>query len=171
MTHNRPPRDSVTNSVETAPRALSRITPEDNVLLGGRAICAYLNCAFVTFVRWVENFGLPAIKRPDGQWMTTITAIDSWIAMAAAIAAENGQRSSLVKYVAERRPSADSTSAQERAAVSTGLVPRGAFNGSGPKPVIGSSYESSERMRSLIGAKPVRRSPASSRNDEENSND
>lgn len=34
-------------------------------------------------IEWVEIYGLPAIKRPDGQWMTTMTAIDEWIFMAA----------------------------------------------------------------------------------------
>jgi hypothetical protein len=32
--------------------------------------------------QWHEKYGLPIMKRPDGQWMTTITAIDEWIFMA-----------------------------------------------------------------------------------------
>lgn len=34
-------------------------------------------------IEWVEIYGLPCVKRPDGQWMTTMSAIDEWIFMAA----------------------------------------------------------------------------------------
>lgn len=37
----------------------------------------------LTLYKWVDEFGLPAIKRPDGVWMSTATAIDTWIFMCA----------------------------------------------------------------------------------------
>src|SRR3990172_8338845 len=56
------------------------IALEDNVLLGSAAICRYLGIgSFTTMIVWNEQYGLPIAKRPDGMWMTTVSAIDSWL--------------------------------------------------------------------------------------------
>lgn len=60
------------------------IDPMTNVIIGSQLIRKYLGIrAMATLIEWVEIYGLPAIKRPDGQWMTTMSAIDEWIFMAA----------------------------------------------------------------------------------------
>lgn len=69
----------------TGPKVpLIAIKPEDNVLLGFPAIAEYLGIkSWATLYQWVEIYAFPAVKRPDGMWMTTITAIDQWLWMAA----------------------------------------------------------------------------------------
>lgn len=63
-----------------------RIAPDDNVIIGAENILRYLGIGSLgTLWRWVELYGLPAIKRPDGLWMTTMTAIDQWIFLAAEV--------------------------------------------------------------------------------------
>ena len=58
--------------------------------MGSKLICAYLQIkSIVTLYRLVELYGLPAVKRPDGQWMTTVTAIDQWMFIAAELDAQN----------------------------------------------------------------------------------
>ena len=65
------------------------IALEDNVLLGSAAICRYLGIgSFTTMIVWNEQFGLPVAKRPDGMWMTTVSAIDSWLFLASSAEAE-----------------------------------------------------------------------------------
>lgn len=71
-------------------KPILQVNREDNVIVGLVAILSYLGLRSpVTFYNWVETYGCPAIKRPDGQWMTTMTAIDQWIFMAASLDAEN----------------------------------------------------------------------------------
>src|SRR3990172_4789332 len=66
------------------------IALEDNVLLGSAAICRYLGIgSFTTMIVWNEQYGLPIAKRPDGMWMTTVSAIDSWLFLAASAESEN----------------------------------------------------------------------------------
>jgi hypothetical protein len=66
------------------------IKPEENVLLGWWKICDYLGIRDrKTLKIWAEHWALPAIKRPDGMWMSTVTAIDQWIMLAAQATAEN----------------------------------------------------------------------------------
>lgn len=66
------------------------IALEDNVLLGSAAICRYLGIgSFTTMIVWNEQYGLPVAKRPDGMWMTTVSAIDSWLFLAASAESEN----------------------------------------------------------------------------------
>lgn len=66
-----------------------RIARGDNIMVGATAICAYLKItAITTLERWVEQYGFPAIKRPDGRWMSSTTAIDEWIWIAAELHAE-----------------------------------------------------------------------------------
>jgi len=66
------------------------IVPKDNIILGHKNICDYLGIVEIRVLeRWVDEFALPMVKRPDGIWMTSITAIDQWINMAAMIAYEN----------------------------------------------------------------------------------
>ncbi len=60
------------------------VKPEDNVLIGWWNICNYLGIKDrKTLGRWVDQYALPAVKRPDGVWITTMTAIDQWIMLAA----------------------------------------------------------------------------------------
>lgn len=60
------------------------IDPMTNVIIGSQLIRQYLGIrSMATLIEWVEIYNLPAIKRPDGQWMTTMSAIDEWIFMAA----------------------------------------------------------------------------------------
>lgn len=60
------------------------IDPMTNVIIGSQLIRQYLGIhSMATLIDWVEVYGLPAIKRPDGQWMTTMSAIDEWIFIAA----------------------------------------------------------------------------------------
>lgn len=60
--------------------------PQDNLLVGLEAIMHYLGIkSNVSFHMWVEMYGLPAMKRPDGLWMSSMTAIDQWIFMASEI--------------------------------------------------------------------------------------
>lgn len=65
------------------PDARVVIDPDQNLLIGSAAILRYLKIrSIVTLYRWVEEYGFPAVKRPiDGRWMTSCTAIDSWIFM------------------------------------------------------------------------------------------
>lgn len=59
------------------------VDPNENILIGLQKIQRYLGIrSTTTFIVWVEVFGLPAVKRPDGCWMTSMTAIDQWIWMA-----------------------------------------------------------------------------------------
>lgn len=60
------------------------IRPSDNVIIGLRPLMQYLHIRSpATLYQWVELYGLPAIKRPDGQWISTMTSIDQWIFLAA----------------------------------------------------------------------------------------
>ena len=75
---------------EVSRRPLIRIAPEDNTLVGFHTISRYLCIkSWATLYQWVELYGFPAIKRPDGQWMTTMTAIDQWIFLASEVDNEN----------------------------------------------------------------------------------
>lgn len=70
------------------PRLL--IDPMKNVLIGSQLIRMYMGISSITtMIEWIEVYGMPAIKRPDGQWMSTISAIDQWIFMAAEADYEN----------------------------------------------------------------------------------
>jgi hypothetical protein len=58
------------------------IDPMENVLIGSILIRKYLGISSVTTMyMWHEKYALPITKRPDGQWMTTMSAIDEWIFM------------------------------------------------------------------------------------------
>jgi len=70
------------------------IKPDDNLLLGREAIMRYLNIKEDRIMdRWIDEYALPVIKRPDGYWMTTLTAIDQWICLAAKVAYANKKKS------------------------------------------------------------------------------
>jgi hypothetical protein len=78
------------------------VKPEENVLLGWWQICTYLGIRDrKTLTRWVDEWALPAIKRPDGVWMTTITSIDQWMMLAAQ--ATHEQRTKDGSSTAEKR--------------------------------------------------------------------
>jgi excisionase family DNA binding protein len=50
------------------------------VLLGVRAICAYLRVGPHTFYAWVKEHGFPATRTPSGQrWITSTKLVDDWI--------------------------------------------------------------------------------------------
>ena len=62
----------------------TRIAREDNIIVGANLIKAYLRVkSWATLYRLIELYGLPCIKRPDGKWMTSVTAIDEWMFIAA----------------------------------------------------------------------------------------
>jgi len=85
----------------TADAPFLRVDPSDNVLVGLKMILAYLGIKSpVTLYQWVELYGFPAIKRPDGMWMTTMTSIDQWIFMACELDNANRphSRGSNVRY-------------------------------------------------------------------------
>lgn len=66
------------------------IDPMENVLIGSDKIMRYCRISsVVTMYQWVELYGFPAIKRPDGAWMSTCTSIDQWIFLAAELDNEN----------------------------------------------------------------------------------
>lgn len=70
------------------------IRPEDNIMIGAQIIMRYLGIkSLVTLYDWVEVYGLPAIKLPNGQWMSSMTAIDQWIFMAAEMDNKNRTKS------------------------------------------------------------------------------
>ncbi len=61
-----------------------------NVLVGATSICRYMKISAIkTLQRWVDGYGFPAIKTPDGKWLTTTSAIDEWIWLAAEVEAKN----------------------------------------------------------------------------------
>lgn len=65
------------------------INPSENVLIGANAICDYVGIRPSSLHNWVDGYGFPAIKRPDGKWMSTVTAIDQWLFLAAEIESRN----------------------------------------------------------------------------------
>ncbi len=71
-------------------RSRCTISPADNILLGATAIKRYLRIrSWATLYRLIELYGLPAIKRPDGKWMSSVTAIDEWLFLASEADANN----------------------------------------------------------------------------------
>ena len=67
-----------------------RVDPAENIIVGSESICRYIGVASPgTLWRWVETYGFPAIKRPDGLWMSSMTAIDQWIFLAAEVTNDN----------------------------------------------------------------------------------
>lgn len=60
------------------------IDPDQNILMGARSIMHYMRIkSWVTLYRWIELYGFPAIKNPEGHWMSSMTAIDQWIFISA----------------------------------------------------------------------------------------
>jgi hypothetical protein len=79
----------------------------DNVLMGATAICKYMRIsAFHTMIRWIDDYGFPAIKTPDGKWFTTTSAIDQWIWMASEL--ESKRRMAAKQKVVLRNAGDDS---------------------------------------------------------------
>lgn len=82
--------------IRTDPNGFARIfiDPMDNIIKGSGNILKYMGLnSIVTLYEWVELYGFPAIKRPDGVWTTSITAIDQWIFLAAEVDLENRPKS------------------------------------------------------------------------------
>lgn len=93
------------------------IDPEQNVIIGSRNIARYLGVTSLnTIWSWTELYGLPIIKRPDGLWMTTMTAIDQWIFIAASIIEEQREKGIILSKGSIR-------TAAKRAAQGTGAIP------------------------------------------------
>lgn len=66
------------------------VDPMENILIGSDIIMRYLKIkSMATLYEYVETYGLPAIKRPDGMWLSSITAIDTWLFLAAEADHEN----------------------------------------------------------------------------------
>jgi hypothetical protein len=57
----------------------SRHTGNPGLLIGTRAICRYGRISTATFYDWTRNHGLPAVKLPDGRWVTSKILIDDWV--------------------------------------------------------------------------------------------
>lgn len=77
-------------SLEGVTNPPSRIRPEDNILIGSNAILQYLQIgSIVTMYQWHELYALPVMKRPDGTWMSSISAIDEWIFRASELEARS----------------------------------------------------------------------------------
>lgn len=114
-----------------------RVDPDDNILVGAESICRYLGIASVTTLwRWVEMYAFPAIKRPDGLWMSSMTAIDQWIFLAAEVTNDKLEHTrglnTTAKLAAERLQrqldnpgqfEAKRAAAAKRAARGVGLMP------------------------------------------------
>lgn len=102
---NKTPGAGYTSYEDGPPRsfaAMLRIDPLDNMLIGGETICKYLAISSLnTLKRWVELYAFPAIKRPDGLWMSSMTAIDQWIFLAAEVTNENTDTSRVLNVGAE----------------------------------------------------------------------
>ena len=80
---------TIEHDVDSSFACQLRVDPYDNVIVGAHNIVRYLGISSMsTLWRYVEHYGLPAIKRPDGTWMTTMTAIDQWIFLAAELVNE-----------------------------------------------------------------------------------
>ncbi len=89
------------------PPVMLRITidPKDNVLVGAAEIMRYLHInGFVTLYRWIEEAGLPCVKRLDGKWMTTMTAIDQWLCLCADAGTEKQRRTATRAINAMNKP-------------------------------------------------------------------
>lgn len=72
------------------PLSQNKIDRNENILIGTNEICRYLRIkSMTTMIQWHEVYGLPIMKRPDGMWMSSCTAIDEWIFMASRAEAEN----------------------------------------------------------------------------------
>lgn len=92
------------------------IDPAQNVILGSRNIARYLGVSSLnTIFEWMELYAFPVIKRPDGLYMTTMTAIDQWIFIAADIVMEQ-KAAGVLKSKGHIRIAA------KRAAAGTGLI-------------------------------------------------
>ena len=123
------------------------IDPAQNVIIGSRNIARYIGVGSLnTIWEWTEQYGLPIIKRPDGMWMTTMTAIDQWIFIAAHIVEE-------MKIAGVMKAKGNIGIAAKRAALGTGLVEPSAYrkrNGKEkPKsiPIEPSQYEIDRAIR------------------------
>lgn len=95
---------------EGFPRRLL-IDPLQNVLIGSQTIRKYLKIkSIITLYEWHEVYKLPIMKLANGQWMTTISAIDEWIWMASELERTNrpysrgdNKRAELALKKAQRR--------------------------------------------------------------------
>lgn len=75
---------------EVKPANMLLIDPTENILIGHQQIQQYMHIKSInTLYQWVELYGFPAIKRPDGLWMSSMTSIDQWIFLAAELDSEN----------------------------------------------------------------------------------
>jgi len=66
-------------------RSKDQTSPE--ILDGIAAIAMYIGKSYSTTARWIKFFDLPAMKQPNGRWMSSKQAITAWI-----IAGGNAER-------------------------------------------------------------------------------
>ena len=57
----------------------SREPREGGILRGKDQIAEYMGCAEKTLDRWYKQEAFPLGKLPNGQWVCTVTLIDTWI--------------------------------------------------------------------------------------------
>ena len=50
-----------------------------NCIVGVRGICHYAVMGSATFYKMYEEHEFPAMRLPDGRWMTSKSLIDEWI--------------------------------------------------------------------------------------------
>lgn len=58
-----------------------KVSTESNIIVGGNKIAKYIHVSLPTLMRWITDHGFPAIQRPDGLWISSVTSIDQWIWM------------------------------------------------------------------------------------------
>jgi hypothetical protein len=77
-------------TIQTVKGPMLVIDPDQNIINGMSSIMRYMGIkAFNTFYKWVELYGFPAIKTPEGKWLSSMTAIDQWIFLCAEVDWEN----------------------------------------------------------------------------------
>lgn len=142
--------EAVTTSWHIAADAAKRrraMRPDD-ILVGAKAICAYMRIAAIkTLERWVRDYGFPAIKRPDGKWLTSRTAIDEWIWIAAELHAEGRTQMSQFAARAYHATTLNRDTRSRTRPYTGSMIERHAQRGSDPSAIIVESKV--KRLRKL----------------------
>ena len=60
--------------------AIHGLSKYDRTLLyGASQICDYMRCSQSTLRSWVKRHAFPAVKMPNGSWVSSTQLIDDWI--------------------------------------------------------------------------------------------
>lgn len=83
-------------SPDPTPRPIVRLEVDyktaDRILQGLEEIAAYLRISLSSVRRYVHRWGLPAMQRPDGQYMTSVALLDAWILTVSQVQREERDR-------------------------------------------------------------------------------